>query len=131
MTITLTRRGAPVAVRREPAARAPRPPDPQAWSGTVVRAVVEVLSGTRPLAQLGRWLSPELYETVGRRAGPSGRHRRRHARPVTVRRVHVCRIGEDVVESSVVVHDGTHLRAAAIRLETYRGRWRATALQIG
>ena len=48
-----------------------------------------------------------------------------------VRRVHVCQIVPGVVEASVVVHDGNHLRAAAVRLEVRRGRWRATALEIG
>jgi hypothetical protein len=31
----------------------------------------------------------------------------------------------------VVVHDGARVRGAAVRLEAHRGRWRATALEIG
>ncbi|GAA4416860.1 hypothetical protein GCM10023169_12280 [Georgenia halophila] len=108
-------------------------PDPQQWAGALVRSTVEVLCGSRPVAQLGRWLCPELYESVSRRVGLANRiqGRPRVARRAMTRRVHVCRVGPGVVEASVVVHDGAHLRAAAVRLEAYRGRWRATALEIG
>ena len=41
------------------------------------------------------------------------------------------RISTTVAEGSVVVHDGTRVRAAAVRLEAHRGAWRATVLQIG
>ncbi len=108
-------------------------PDPGRWAGTLVHSTVEVLSGARPVAQLTRWLSPELFETVSRRAGLAHRLQRRSTavRRPHVRRVHTCRISADVVEASVVLHDGAHMRAAAVRLEAHRGRWRATALQIG
>src|SRR5699024_10926507 len=36
-------------------------PDPQTWAGTVARACVETLRGTRPVAQLHRWLDPEVF----------------------------------------------------------------------
>ncbi|MFC7406366.1 Rv3235 family protein [Georgenia alba] len=108
-------------------------PDPQQWAGALVRSTVEVLCGSRPVAQLARWLAPELFESVSRRAGLAERiqGRPRMAARAIIRRVHVCRIEAGTVEASVVVHDGSHLRAAAVRLEAHRGRWRATALQIG
>lgn len=108
-------------------------PDPEQWAGALVRSAVEALCGIRPPAQLARWLSAELYESLARRAGLAVRilGRPAVARRATVRRVHVCRVVPGVVEASVVVHDGGHLRAAAVRLEVHRGRWRATALEIG
>jgi hypothetical protein len=108
-------------------------PDPAQWAGALVRSAVEALCGIRPAAQLARWLSADLYDSLARRAGLAVRilGRPAVARRAAVRRVHVCRIVPGVVEASVVVHDGSHLRAAAVRLEVHRGRWRATALEIG
>lgn len=107
--------------------------DAGAWCGTLVRAAVETLAGTRPAAQLARWVSADLYDSISRRAGLAVRI---HGRPslvrqAVVRSVRVCRISPLVAEASVVVHDGVRLRAAAIRVEAHRGRWRATALEIG
>jgi Family of unknown function (DUF6459) len=108
-------------------------PDPEQWAAALVRSAVEALCGIRPAAQLARWLSAELYESLARRAGLAVRilGRPAVARRAAVRRVHVCRVVPGIVEASVVVHDGSHLRAAAVRLEAHRGRWRATALEIG
>jgi hypothetical protein len=107
--------------------------DAGAWCGTLVRAAVETLSGVRPAAQLVRWVSADLYDSLARRAGLAVRI---HGRPtlvrnVVVRSVRVCRISSLVAEAAVVVHDGSRVRAAAIRIEAHRGRWRATALEIG
>lgn len=107
--------------------------DPASWSGSLVQAVVETLSGSRPAAQLGRWLSADLYESLARRAGLAVRIKGRPSlvRRAVVRHVHVCRVTPVVAEASVVVHDGLRVRAAAVRLEAHRGRWRATALELG
>lgn len=118
---------------------APLPPavvpaeDPAAWCGSIVRAAVEVLVGSRPTAQLGRWLTAELYDELSRRAGLAMRIKGRPGvrRQAVVRRVHVCRLSALAVEAAVVVHDGERVRAAAVRVEAHRGRWRATALEIG
>lgn len=113
----------------------PRPlvadlPDPAAWCGTLVRTCVEVLLGARAPAQLARWLTGDLYELLSRRAlvatDSSGTARR-----VRVLRVHTCPVDDTRHEASVVFHDGRRVRAAAIRIEIHRGRWRATALEIG
>ncbi len=107
--------------------------DPATWAGSLVRAAVETLAGVRPAAQLARWLSADLYESVARRAGLAVRIKGRPTvvRHVTVRRVHVCQVSALAAEASVVVHDGERVRAAAVRIEAHRGRWRATALEIG
>ncbi|MEE6273419.1 Rv3235 family protein [Georgenia wangjunii] len=112
---------------------APPLPDPAPWAGSLVRAAVEVLVGTRPVSQLTRWLSADLYEALARRAGLAVRilGRPSTARQARIQHVHVCVVRPDVCEASVVVHDGQRVRAAAVRLEVHRGRWRATALEIG
>ncbi|MDT0164691.1 Rv3235 family protein [Actinotalea sp. AC32] len=103
-------------------------PDPDDVCGPLVLTAVEALQGGRPLAQLVRWVSPELYERLtAAAAAPDGSARRR----ITVLRTLVCRVDERTAEGTVVVHDGTRVRAAAVRLEAHRGRWRATVLEIG
>lgn len=107
--------------------------DPAAWSGSLVRAAVEALTGSRPVAQLARWLTADIYDSLARRAGLAVRIKGRPTlvRQAVVRRVHLCPISPLAAEASVVVHDGERVRAAAVRIEAHRGRWRATALEIG
>ncbi|MGC5615264.1 Rv3235 family protein [Georgenia sp. Z1491] len=99
----------------------------------IVQHAVEALLGTRSPAQLARWLAPPLYESLSRRAGLAGRLQGRPDRftHVVVRRTIGSTPSERAREVSVVVHDGTKVRAAAVRIEVFRGRWRAVALEIG
>lgn len=108
-------------------------PEPAPWAGAVVLGAIEALVGLRPPNQLARLLAPELYGPLARRARLAERvvGRPARARRTQVRRVRVCRIDARTVEASVVVHDGARVRGAAVRLEAHRGRWRATALEIG
>jgi|GEM_PF-661586 len=107
-------------------------PDPTAMCCAVVRAALEVLRGERTVGQLARWVSPEIYETLARRARLVADAGVESAtRPVTIRRARLVRIGEEVAEGTVVVDDGNRVRAAAARLEARRGTWRVVALEIG
>jgi len=118
----------------------------------VALAAVEVLAGSRPLAQLARWLTPEVYDALARRAAltapgtrvldaaagvrdlagdamdpvPAG-----VARRPSVRRVRVHRVDAHTVEASVVVAQADRVRAVAVRLTRSTGRWRAAALVVG
>lgn len=129
--------------------------DPRQACCMVALAAVEVLAGRRPLAQLARWLTPDVYDALGRRAALSapgsrvldatagredlsraGQPRDGTARPgpgkrASVRRVRVHRVDAHVVESSVVVAYGDRVRAVAIRLTRASGWWRASALVVG
>ena len=107
-------------------------PDPTPLCCAMVQAAVEALRGARPLAQLARWVSPEIYDQLDARAkltqrvrGADGAHR------AAIRRIRLCRLGESSAEATVVVDDGPRVRAVAVRLEGRRGQWRATALEIG
>ena len=107
-------------------------PDPRSVSCSIAQAAAEVLAGIRPVAQLTRWVTPEVFGALATRAAIVVRQRGRGAAPrVTVRRVRVCRLSQLVAEASVVLDDGDRVRAAAIRLESHRGYWRATVLEIG
>lgn len=113
-------------------------PDPTATCAALAGAVVEVLSGHRPVAQLVRWTTADVQQGLARRAALATRLRpaprrgpARAGRPAVVRAVRVCRPAEGVVEASAVVVDGPRVRAVALRLEGWDRRWRATAVEVG
>lgn len=119
----------PVASVSRPSPAAP-PEDPTDLCGSIVLAAVEAVTGRRPVMQLARWVSPQVFDALNQAAlsrGPQSTLGRR----TTVRSTRVSRISPTVAEASVVIHDGTRVRAAAVRLEVHRGHWRATVLQIG
>jgi hypothetical protein len=106
-------------------------PDPTPLCCAMVQAAVEGLRGVRPLAQLTRWVSPEVYELLQLRAELVQRAGHPAASHAGIRRIRLFRIGDDVAEASVVVDDGPRVRAVAVRLEGHRGRWRAVVMEIG
>ena len=109
--------------------------DVQVWAARFAQAVVEVLGGDRPLAQLVRWTSQRVYLEIERRLSILARtsdagRRLRTIRP-QVRSVHVFHPTPVSAEVSVHVRHGQRSRAIAARLELTRGRWQCTALQLG
>ncbi|WP_456826403.1 Rv3235 family protein [Cellulomonas sp. P5_E12] len=108
--------------------------DPAVVARTIALAALEVLTGRRSAAQLARWLTPGVLDSLQVRAGLTQRVLGGGVgtgRPPVIRRARACRVGPLVLEASVVADDGTRVRAVAVRLEAHRGAWRATALEIG
>lgn len=111
------------------------------WAGALAVAASEVLTGSRQVQQLTRWVGPEIYAALARRSGLLVRLRGRpttpmHARLLAIRAVASHAEAVPVTparryEVSALVHDGRRLRAIAARVEQHHGRWRATALEIG
>lgn len=110
-------------------------PDPQEWAGQIAQGIVEVMSGLRHAPQVVRWTTPQVYAVIARRGALAARRRSVRTRALTqravVRSVHVCEPADGVAECSVVVSEGTRVRAMALRLTGQDGRWRVEALQIG
>lgn len=109
--------------------------DVKLWAARFAQAVVEVLGGDRPLAQLVRWTSHRVYVDLDRRLSILARtsdagRRMRTVRP-QVRSVHVFHPTPEAAEVSVHVRHGQRSRAIAARLELSGGRWQCTALQLG
>lgn len=106
--------------------------DPALLTRRVGLACVEVALGRRPVAQLARWLAPGVLEQVRVRAGLAARA---GGLPPThaprARRVRACAVDEHTVEACLVVDDGARVRAVALRLESHRGSWQVTTLEIG
>lgn len=110
----------------------------QAWVTRFAQAVVEVVAGHRPPAQLVRWTSRTVFRDLERRTrlaqraatAAGGMPVQRSALRPQVRSVHVCRVGPDVAEASVHVRHGRRSRAIAMRLETRHDRWTCTAVEF-
>jgi Family of unknown function (DUF6459) len=112
-------------------------PAPTPWAGRLVQAMIEVVSGVRPVSQLVRWTTAPVYEalcaTMARPVAYAGAGSRDVAiRPAeVVRSVRVSEPGDGVAEVCAIVQRGPRCRAIALRLEGIDGRWQCTALQIG
>ena len=99
-------------------------PDPSAWAATLARAIVEVVTGARQAPQLRRWLLPDLYTAL------TNIHLSPCARGASAIHVRVCSIDAQHTEAAVIVATAARIYALALRLEEYRGRWMATALEL-
>jgi hypothetical protein len=100
-------------------------------------AVVEVVGGDRPVSQLLRWTTPEVYQdlsrrallvarAVGRRPGSGGIQ---SVRPQLVA-AHTSFVSERCAEVSLHVRYGDRSRAVAARFELIRDRWQVSALEF-
>ncbi|WP_235829180.1 Rv3235 family protein [Gulosibacter macacae] len=110
-------------------------PDPDPLLHNLARSVVEALGGFREVEQIARWVAPEVFTALVQRSQHATRARA--VRGVPVRRPNVrtraCvsqRIRPGVVEATVIVDLGPRVRAVAIRLEAFRGRWRAARVHV-
>lgn len=94
----------------------------------LVQGLLEVMSGVRPVSQLQRGTTPELFAQLEQVV--HGRPRAVGARPVTgaVRSLHVQERPEGVAEVCATVRRGPRLAAVALRLEGIGGRWTCTEL---
>ncbi|ASN38904.1 hypothetical protein CGQ24_07700 [Arthrobacter sp. 7749] len=98
-------------------------------------AVLEVLAGARPVRQLNRALSPDclgkleahmlLSEPL--RPDPTTRC---YSNP-RVMCMRVTQVLPLVFEAAVILRDMQKVRATALRVERWHGRWQITALEIG
>ena len=115
--------------------------DLEPWAARFAQAAVEIVGGDRPVSQLARWTSREVYLDLERRAllvARAGNHQPGVARVQAVRprvhTLHTCVVGPHVTETSIHVRYGNRSRALAARFER-RGaagslRWVCTALEF-
>ncbi len=107
------------------------------WARNYAQAVVEIVGGDRPVSQVLRWTSREVYENLERRAllvARAGGYRPGEGRVQPVRPrvlgVHTCFVGFDVAEVSAHVRYGERSRAIAARFEMAGARWQCTVLEF-
>ena len=101
--------------------------DPRPRAATLARALLEALSGDRPLGQLMRWTTPEVFARLEPLVAPAG------SRPwvANVRKVFVTEPTPGVAEVTAVVQRGPRCGALALRMEGLDGKWLVTALHLG
>lgn len=109
----------------------------EAWAHRFGQAVAEVVGGDRPVTQLLRWCSEEVYDEIARRSrliAAAGQYRpgERRVQPVRpkVARAHPCFISPEIAEVALHVRYGHRSRALAVRFEWVRERWLCTALEF-
>ncbi len=107
------------------------------WAHRYAQAVVEIVGGDRPVTQVLRWTTPEVYANLARRAHLVARAGSRPAQVATralvrpqVMGVRTCFLASGLVEVSVHVRYGERSRAIAARLEHRAGRWQCSALEF-
>lgn len=110
-------------------------PDPQPLIELLARCVLEIISGSRDLEQIARYVTDDVYRHLLQRVHVSQRARSITKRPVTrpnfaLGRTIITQPVDGVVESVVIVHGRARTRSLAIRLEGLDGRWRATAINV-
>ncbi|MFJ6418239.1 Rv3235 family protein [Paeniglutamicibacter sp. NPDC091659] len=101
----------------------------------VAPAVLEVLAGARPARQLVNALSPECMGKLEHHLR-IGQERQPdpgvccYSNP-RVLRIRISQVLPLVFEAAVVLLDLQKVRATALRIERWHGRWQVTALEIG
>ena len=105
-------------------------PEISAWASRFVPALVEVLSGDRPVSQLMRWTEREVYEEIRRRVEAQPRSSGTRQARAAVRSIHLCQPRPDAAEITAVVRAGQRTRALAVRLDAIEDRWRCTEFAV-
>ncbi|MBV1780391.1 hypothetical protein KRR55_14835 [Paeniglutamicibacter sp. ABSL32-1] len=98
-------------------------------------AVLEVLAGARPARQLLHALSPtcmsKLEQHMRLGAGNLPDPQSRCYSNPRVMRMRITQVLPLVFEAAVILRDMQKVRATALRIERWHGRWQVTALEIG
>ncbi|MGH3544408.1 MAG: Rv3235 family protein [Mycobacteriales bacterium] len=121
-------------------------PEPRNHARKLLQALMEMISGVRPLGQLVPWLHETLYfelaerygavRQANRRAATHPQHRSRttdrHPGTLCMRigSIHGCEPAEGVAEISAVMHDRGRTYAVALRMEGLDGGWRCTTFTV-
>jgi hypothetical protein len=110
-------------------------PDPQQLIETLARCTLEIISGSRDLEQIARYVTDDVYRHLLQRVHVSQRARTITKRPVTrpnfaLGRTIITKPVDGVVEAVVIVHGRARTRSIALRLEGIDRRWRATAINV-
>lgn len=110
-------------------------PNPEPLLRNLGRSVFEAMAGVRELDQMARWITPDVYSRLLARVQHAARARRIRGKQVRrpmiePKSCHWQSPRPGVVEATVLVDLGPRVRAVVIRLEAFRGRWRAERLHV-
>lgn len=101
----------------------------------VARSAVEIIRDMRPVNALARVVTPEVGQTLARRAALTRRLRASTGyappRQLQVTGERICVVNEHTVEVSCVLREPDRARFLAMRWELRHTGWRVTVLEIG
>lgn len=100
-----------------------------AWGGAIARAIMEVTLGIRPLTQLSRWVSLEVYRHVAERVALNQERKLRRVPQLGVLSSRAFPTSKDEYEVCTVLYEKGMAHAFAIHLRPFHGRWQVTAIQ--
>ncbi len=100
------------------------------WAIALAAAIIDVSAGRRDIRALRRWIAPDIYRRLSQHieashAPGAGSYA---AVPHSARS---WRVHDGAEEVAVTLWDRGRLRAVALRVEYTRGRYLATALEMG
>jgi hypothetical protein len=104
-------------------------PEPEAWTKQLATGIAEVLIGERPVFQLMRWVSFDVYREIDRQVQPKLELHAKRARPF-VRCLRIENTSEKIIEATAVIQKGFRGRGMGLRLEAENDRWRCTQLLV-
>lgn len=113
-------------------------PDASVFALNFTQRALEVLYGSRDLAQIARWVTDDVYKAMQSKVDARTRRlsvlpldaRDRITHRFTLSQVKIGNPREGIVEACVVVKGAQRIRAAALRIEGYDRRWRATSFTV-
>ncbi len=111
-------------------------PDPRETIERLALIGCEIIVGIRPVEQIGRWVTEDVYRVVAERSIAARRNR--VARSETIKSGPLIIVGltvvteprDGAVEGVSLVRFGQRTRAVCVRLEGLDHRWRASALAL-
>ena len=104
-------------------------PEPEAWTKQLATGIAEVLIGERPVFQLMRWVSFDVYREINKQIKLKNDLHAKRSRPF-VRSLRIETTSEKIVEATAVIQKGRRGRGMGLRLEAENDRWRCTQLLV-
>jgi hypothetical protein len=113
-------------------------PDPGVFAENLTRRAIEVISGSRDLAQIARWVTDDVFAALQEQVNARIRKmslipedkQQRTIRNFTISHVRLSQPREGVIEACLLVHGSKRMRAVALRLEGFDHRWRASSFTL-
>ncbi len=98
-------------------------PDGDIWAERFVILALEVMAGSRPIAQMSRWCSKKVFTYLIENIHP------KKSMP-KLGKLHIGKPTEECMEVVLLLHSPVRKRALMARFEALDGRWLCTCLQI-
>ena len=98
-------------------------PDGDVWAERFVILALEVMAGSRPIAQLSRWCSRKVFTYLIKNIHP------KKTMP-KLGKLHISKPADECMEVVLLLHSPVRKRALMTRFEAVDGRWLCTVLQI-